>query len=63
VARRASLSTRSSDRTLPIRFPATADAYIEGDSFALMGLPVVRMLALIERFGWRYGFGRLERKA
>ena len=33
---------------------------IQGDYFAVMGLPVVRMLMLIERFGWRYGFGRLE---
>ncbi|HEU0012515.1 MAG TPA: Maf family protein [Longimicrobium sp.] len=33
---------------------------IDGDYFAVMGLPVVRMLELIERFGWRYGFGRLE---
>lgn len=33
---------------------------IEGDFFAVMGLPVVRMLRLIERFGWRYGFGKLE---
>lgn len=33
---------------------------IEGDYFAVMGLPVARMLGLVERFGWRYGFGRLE---
>ncbi|MDQ3605405.1 MAG: Maf family protein, partial [Gemmatimonadota bacterium] len=35
--------------------------WIEGDFFAVMGLPVVRMLRIIERFGWRYAFGRLER--
>ena len=33
---------------------------ITGDYFAVMGLPVVRMLELIERFGWSYVFGRLE---
>jgi septum formation protein len=29
---------------------------VVGDYFAVMGLPVVRMLSLIERFGWRYAF-------
>lgn len=33
---------------------------ITGDYFAVMGLPVAAMLGLIERFGWRYAFGRLE---
>jgi septum formation protein len=33
---------------------------VDGDYFAVMGLPVVGMLALIERFGWRYAFGELK---
>lgn len=33
---------------------------IDGDYFAVMGLPVVRMLSLIERHGWRYAFGALK---
>jgi septum formation protein len=33
---------------------------IDGDYFAVMGLPVVRTLELIARFGWRYAFGGLE---
>jgi septum formation protein len=41
-------------------FGSALVAGIEGDYFAVMGLPVVRMLELIERFGWRYGFGTLE---
>lgn len=32
---------------------------IEGDYFAVMGLPVSLTLELLERFGWRYAFGRL----
>jgi len=33
---------------------------IHGDYFAVMGLPVVRMLKLFEHFGWRYAFGALK---
>jgi septum formation protein len=33
---------------------------IHGDYFAVMGLPVVCTLKLIERFGWRYAFQGLE---
>ena len=32
---------------------------IQGDYFAVMGLPVVRLLSLFQKFGWRYDFGRL----
>ncbi len=33
---------------------------IEGDYFAVMGLPIVRTLELIRRHGWRYAFGQLR---
>jgi septum formation protein len=33
---------------------------IDGDYFAVMGLPVVRTLALLRRHGWRYAFGGIE---
>jgi septum formation protein len=34
---------------------------IQGDYFAVMGLPVVRTIDLLKRAGWAYGFGGLRR--
>ena len=34
---------------------------VDGDYFAVMGLPVVRTLDLLRRHGWRYTFGSLQR--
>lgn len=42
-------------------FGATLVERIEGDFFAVMGLPVVRMFALLEQLGWRYTFDGLRR--
>lgn len=33
---------------------------VRGDYFAIMGLPVARVVALLEELGYRYAFGRLE---
>ena len=33
---------------------------VTGDYFAVMGLPIVRTLELLRRFGWRYDFGTLR---
>ncbi|MHB1167977.1 MAG: Maf family protein [Longimicrobiales bacterium] len=42
-------------------FGSTLVERIEGDFFAVMGLPIVRMLGLLELFGWRYAFDGLQR--
>jgi septum formation protein len=41
-------------------FGAAIVERIEGDFFAVMGLPIGRMLALLRAAGWRYNFQRLE---
>lgn len=33
---------------------------LEGDYYAVVGFPITPFLALLERKGWRYSFGRLE---
>lgn len=34
---------------------------IHGDYYTVVGFPIIRFLELLERKGWRYVFGRLER--
>lgn len=38
-------------------YGATLVDRIEGDFFAVMGLPIVRMILLLEAHGWTYDFG------
>lgn len=40
-------------------FGAAIVSGVEGDFFNVMGLPVLRLLELLGRFGWRYAFGSL----
>jgi len=42
-------------------FGAAIVERIEGDFFAVMGLPIGRMLAVLRAAGWRYNFQRLVR--
>lgn len=42
-------------------FGSTLIDRIEGDFFAVMGLPLRRLVALCERAGYRYAFGPLRR--
>jgi septum formation protein len=41
-------------------FGATIVERVEGDYFAVMGLPLVRLVTLLEEVGVTYKFGRLE---
>ena len=41
-------------------FGATIVARVDGDYFAVMGLPLQRLVRLLERVGVRYAFGPLE---
>lgn len=38
-------------------YGATLVERIDGDFFAVMGLPIVRLVALLEMHGWTYDFG------
>lgn len=40
-------------------FGATIVESVEGDYFAVMGLPLVRLVRLLGNVGVKYGFGRL----
>ncbi|MBI4520776.1 MAG: septum formation inhibitor Maf [Gemmatimonadetes bacterium] len=42
-------------------FGAALVAEIRGDYYTVVGLPILRMLELLEAMGWRYAFGRLVR--
>lgn len=42
-------------------YGATLVERIEGDFFAVMGLPIVRLVRLFEQLGWRYVFDGLEK--
>ena len=42
-------------------FGATLVERIEGDFFAVMGLPICRMIELLESAGLTYDFGGLKR--
>ncbi len=42
-------------------FGAVLVERVAGDYFAVMGLPLLTLVRLLERLGWQYRFGRLQR--
>ena len=42
-------------------YGATLVERIDGDYFAVVGLPIARLIVLLESLGWRYDFGGLTR--
>lgn len=43
-------------------FGATLVEHIDGDFFSVMGLPICRLIRLLEESGWRYEFPRLVQR-
>lgn len=41
-------------------YGATLVDFIEGDYYAVMGMPLARMISLFRAHGWHYNFGGLE---
>jgi septum formation protein len=43
-------------------FGAALVEWVRGDYFAVMGLPIQRMISMLEQLGWEYDFTGLRRR-